>query len=107
MQNSIDDLNDFLFQSVKRLSNDKLSKEDLGIEVKRSLALSKVATNILNLQLLKLKAVKMSSEINGEKLMPTYDKILNISTQEPQETNISVNKPETNSLVNSLLNGES
>jgi len=104
MQNSIDDLNDFLFQSVKRLSNDKLSKEDLGIEVKRSLALSKVATNILNLQLLKLKAVKMSS---GEKLMPTYDKILNISTQEPQETNISVNKPETNSLVNSLLNGES
>lgn len=47
VQNSLADMNTFLFEQMKRLSSDKLTESALAEEVKRSKAMADVATRII------------------------------------------------------------
>lgn len=47
-RNTMGDLNNHLFEQLERLNDDSLSQEDLDKEIKRSEAMSKLATNVVN-----------------------------------------------------------
>lgn len=62
MKNKLADLNNYLFEQIERLQNDELSDEELQTEIKRSDAISKIATQIVNNTKTELGAVKLQLE---------------------------------------------
>ena len=48
MKNKLSDLNNHLFEQLERLNNEDLTEEELDKEIKRSKAMTNVATNIIN-----------------------------------------------------------
>lgn len=48
MKNSLQDLNNYLFESLERINDDDLTDEELEKEIKRSEAVTKVANTIIN-----------------------------------------------------------
>ena len=62
MKNTLQDLNNYLFESIERLNDDSLSTEDLEKEIKRSGAVQKVAKTIIDNGTLALHAKKHFDE---------------------------------------------
>jgi benzoyl-CoA reductase/2-hydroxyglutaryl-CoA dehydratase subunit BcrC/BadD/HgdB len=58
MKNKLIDLNNHLFAQLERICDTKLTEENLGKEVERSNAVSKIASNIINNAKLALEASK-------------------------------------------------
>lgn len=56
MQNTLTDLNNYLFEAIERLNDDSLDEEQLDKEIKRSEAVQKVASTIIANGTLALKA---------------------------------------------------
>lgn len=48
MGNNLGSLNDIMFDQLKRLNNEKISKEELKEEIERSKAMAQVSTQIIN-----------------------------------------------------------
>ncbi len=48
MKNTLSDLNNYLFESIERLDDDRLTDEELDKEIKRSEAVQKVAKTIID-----------------------------------------------------------
>lgn len=48
MKNKLTDLNNHLFEQLERLNDEDLSEEQLEKEIKRSKAITSIATNIIN-----------------------------------------------------------
>lgn len=61
MKNTLNDLNNYLFEAIERL-NDNLSDEELEKEIKRSEAVQKVAKTIIENGSLALQAKKHLDE---------------------------------------------
>lgn len=61
MKNSLQDLNNYLFESLERI-NDDLTDEELEKEIKRSEAVTKVASTIINNAEVQLKALQYADE---------------------------------------------
>lgn len=59
---TLNDLNEYLFQELDRLTNEDLSPEDLDKEIKRSDALQRVAKTIIDNGTLALQAKKHLDE---------------------------------------------
>lgn len=59
---TLNDLNEYLFQEMDRLTNEDLSAEELDKEIKRSDALQKVAKTIIDNGSLALQAKKYLDE---------------------------------------------
>lgn len=59
---TLNDLNEYLFQEMDRLTNEDLSAEDLDKEIRRSDALQKVAKTIIDNGTLALQAKKHLDE---------------------------------------------
>ena len=59
---TLNDLNEYLFQEMDRLTNEDLSAEELDKEIKRSDALQKVAKTIIDNGTLALQAKKYLDE---------------------------------------------
>lgn len=59
---TLNDLNEYLFQEMDRLTNEDLSAEELDREIKRSDALQKVAKTIIDNGALALQAKKHLDE---------------------------------------------
>ena len=59
---TLNDLNEYLFQELDRLTNEDLSEEDLDKEIKRSEALQKVANTVIKNGALALQAKKYVDE---------------------------------------------
>lgn len=59
---TLNDLNEYLFQELDRLTNEDLSEEDLDKEIKRSEALQKVAKTVIENGALALQAKKYVDE---------------------------------------------
>ncbi len=57
---TLNDLNEYLFQELDRLTNEDLSAEELDKEIKRSDALQKIAKTVIDNGTLALKAKKAS-----------------------------------------------
>lgn len=62
MKNSLHDLNNYLFESLERINDDDLTDEELEKEIKRSEAVTKVASTIINNAEVQLKALKYADE---------------------------------------------
>lgn len=56
MKNTLMDLNNHLFEVIERLNDDWLSDEDLGVEIQRAEAITKVAGKVIENADLALKA---------------------------------------------------
>ena len=56
MKNTLNDLNNYLFESIERINDDTLNSEELDKEIKRSEAVQRVATTIIENGRLALKA---------------------------------------------------
>lgn len=66
---TLNDLNEYLFQEMDRLTNEDLSVEDLDKEIKRSDALQKIAKTIIDNGTLALQAKKHLDEYGqGDKV---------------------------------------
>ena len=48
MKNTLQDLNNYLFEAIERLEDDELTEEELDLEIKRSEAVTKIAGTIIN-----------------------------------------------------------
>lgn len=59
---TLNDLNEYLFQELDRLTNEDLSEEDLDKKIKRSEALQKVAKTVIENGALALQAKKYVDE---------------------------------------------
>ena len=62
MKNSLQDLNNYLFESLARINDDDLTDEELEKEIKRSEAVTKVASTIINNAEVQLKALQYADE---------------------------------------------
>ena len=58
-------LNDMLFQQLETITNPDLDNEELEKELKRTKAVSDIATKIVDNAKLELDAIKLKSEIMG------------------------------------------
>lgn len=59
---TLNDLNEYLFQELDRLTNEDLSAEELDKEIRRSEALQKVAKTVIENGALALQAKKYADE---------------------------------------------
>lgn len=73
-KNKLTDLNDHLFAQLERLSDEGMSSEALGDEVKRAEAIVSVAERITGNADLQLKAAKLFAE-HGQNVLPMLPKI--------------------------------
>ena len=62
MKNSLQDLNNYLSESLERINDDDLTDEELEKEIKRSEAVTKVASTIINNAEVQLKALQYADE---------------------------------------------
>jgi hypothetical protein len=65
MLNTTVDLNNYLFEQIERLQDDNLKDEDLERELKRSKAVSDIATQIVKNGELQLKAASFAKTWYG------------------------------------------
>ena len=66
---TLNDLNEYLFQEMDRLTNEDLSAEDLDKEIKRSDALQRIARTVIDNGSLALQAKKHLDEYGqGDKV---------------------------------------
>lgn len=72
MKNSLNDLNNYLFESIERLNDDSLDDAQLEKEIKRSEAVQKIAKTIIDNGSLALQAKKHFDEygVNNEIELP-------------------------------------
>lgn len=64
MKNTLTDLNNYLFETLERLTDDSLSAEQLETELRRADAVTSVAETVIHNGELSLKALKHAEEYN-------------------------------------------
>ena len=62
MNNKLSDLNNYLFAQLERLDDEKLSSEELELELRRSKSISIVANQIIENASVQLEAAKLVAE---------------------------------------------
>lgn len=61
------DLNEYLFEQIKRLNDDKLSKDQVNIEIQKAQAITNVAETIIKNGELTLKTAIVMQKMGGMK----------------------------------------
>lgn len=69
MKNTLNDLNNYLFEQLENINNYSLTDEELEKEIKRSEAVQKVARTIIDNANLVLQAKKHADEWGGSKVI--------------------------------------
>ncbi|MBR1604660.1 MAG: hypothetical protein IJ660_00960 [Alphaproteobacteria bacterium] len=83
MANNLDNLNDILFQSLRKVMDDKLNKDEIQIEIERTRAVAGTAEKIINAGQLALKAaVVIAAQDASPEQMP---ELLESIPQRPQK----------------------
>lgn len=74
----LDDLNEYLFLSLDRITNDSLSDDQLEMEIKRAASVTKIAQTIINNGNLALNAMNSINEygFNAKDPMKNVPKML-------------------------------
>lgn len=67
MKNTLTDLNNYLFETLERLTDDELTEEEMQREIIRSEAITKVAQTVISNGELALKAMKHVDEYGMDK----------------------------------------
>jgi len=79
MKNTLTDLNNYLFETLERLTDDSLTAEEMEAELRRADAVTSVAETVIHNGELSLKAMKHAEEYNigvdrsARKLPPMLD----------------------------------
>lgn len=74
MKNTLNDLNNYLFEQIERISDDSLTDDELNKEIKRSDAVQRVAKTIIDNANLVLQAKKHADEWgNSEVIAPMLE----------------------------------
>lgn len=69
-RNTLLDLNDYLFMQIERLNDEDLSAEELDLEIKRSRAMSTVASQVIGLANTVLEATRFNNDFESEGKAP-------------------------------------
>ena len=64
MKNTLTDLNNYLFETLERLTDDSLTAEEMEAELRRADAVTSVAETVIHNGELSLKAMKHAEEYN-------------------------------------------
>lgn len=64
-KNKLIDLNNHLFEQLERLNDESLTDEQLGVEIKRSKAMTDIGNTIIEIGALALESEKMRLEYGG------------------------------------------
>lgn len=67
MKNTLTDLNNYLFESLERLTDDSLTDEEMKKEIIRSQAVTSVAATIIQNGELALKTIKLINDAGGDR----------------------------------------
>ncbi len=70
MKNTLSDLGNYMFEAIERLNDDSLTDEGLEKEIRRSEAVVKVGTQIINVANTLLKAAQYASEYHDPEYLP-------------------------------------
>lgn len=70
LTNTLGDLNDYLFESLERLSDDSLEEYKLELEIRRSKAIANTAMQIISNGNLVLRAKIMQEEYDNKDPLP-------------------------------------
>jgi hypothetical protein len=70
MKNRLTDLNDHLFAQLERLSDERLSDDAIGVEIKRAEAMVRVAGTVVATARLQLDACKLVAEHGDRVSLP-------------------------------------
>lgn len=72
MKNSLQDLNNYLFEQIERVNDDSLSDEELEKEIKRAETVTKIGQTIISNAQVQLSAWKEANEygINQGRFVP-------------------------------------
>ena len=75
MKNTLTDLNNYLFETLERLTDDELTDEQMQREILRSEAVTRVAQTVISNGELTLKAMRHVEEYGkqGDKLPPMLE----------------------------------
>lgn len=65
-KNTLMDLNDHLFEQMERLNDDDLTAEELGKEINRAKAMTDVASQIVDVADITLKAYKFKNSYDND-----------------------------------------
>lgn len=68
MKNNLSDLNNHLFLALERLNNEDLQGEELNAEIRRDVAITGVAEQVINNASTVLKAYSLKDNLNIEVL---------------------------------------
>lgn len=69
-ETKLTDLNEYLFESIKRLNNKSLSKEEAALEIEKAQAITNVADTIIKNGELTLKTALVMQKIKGQGAAP-------------------------------------
>lgn len=72
MKNTLNDLNNYLFEAIERINDDSLSSEQMDNEIRRAETVTKIADKIIDNAELQLKAIQHMDDYayKGERHMP-------------------------------------
>ena len=81
MHTKLDDLNEYLFEELDRITNDDLTEEQLEREIKRANAVTKIAQAVINNGTLALNAMNAVNEYGYNAANPAKNipKMLEVS----------------------------
>lgn len=65
MNNNLSSLNNYLFESLERINDDELTKEELDKEIKRAETVNKIGNTIIENARTQLAAAKFMAEYDG------------------------------------------
>ncbi len=70
MKNKLVDLNNHLFEQIERLNDEELTGEELEKEIKRSKAITSLASNVISNAALALEGEKYINDFRGSAKLP-------------------------------------
>lgn len=85
MKNTLTDLNNYLFETLERLTDDGLNEDDMKKEITRSQAVNAVATTIIQNGELALKTMKHLNDYGIESPKDSLPPMLQAAKQEPEK----------------------
>lgn len=85
MKNTLTDLNNYLFETLERLTDDEMDEESMKKEITRSQAVNAVATTIIQNGELALKTMKHLNDYGIETPKDSLPPMLQSAQQEPKK----------------------
>lgn len=81
MKNTLQDLNDYLFETLERLTDDNATEEEMQREIVRAEAVTRVAETVIHNGELALRTMQHLNEYRSDGKMAPIPKMLEVGKQ--------------------------